>query len=142
MGVCYGAVSLQMRREGVLSPRNTTGLAAWQLVQQACTACLLAQLKFELSETSTITQQCCQGASAVCVVGDAQQDITRGRNMVDTLYQGATGNSGTHNAIMSSEVRDAPHAAAAPAGCQSLHAVPAHPQAPSPPTAAACVSEP
>ena len=33
-----------------------------------------------------------------------QQDITRGRNMVDSLYQGATGNSGTHNAIMSSEV--------------------------------------
>jgi hypothetical protein len=36
-------------------------------------------------------------------ISDDQQDITRGRNMVDSLYQGATGNSGTHNAIMSSE---------------------------------------
>ncbi len=39
-----------------------------------------------------------------CCFGVVQQDITRGRNMVDSLYQGATGNSGTHNAIMSSEV--------------------------------------
>jgi len=32
----------------------------------------------------------------------AQQDITRGRDMVDSLFQGATGNSGTHNSILSS----------------------------------------
>ena len=35
-----------------------------------------------------------------------QQDITRGRDMVDSLYQGGQGmGSGTHNPIMSSEVR-------------------------------------
>ena len=35
-----------------------------------------------------------------------QQDITRGRDMVDSLYQGGSGlGSGTHNPIMSSEVR-------------------------------------
>ena len=33
-----------------------------------------------------------------------QQDITRGRNMVDSLYQGfGVGAGGTHNAILSSE---------------------------------------
>ena len=32
-----------------------------------------------------------------------QQDITRGRDMVDALYQGAVSSGGTHNAIMSSE---------------------------------------
>jgi hypothetical protein len=32
-----------------------------------------------------------------------QQDITRGRDMVDSIFQGASGMSGTHNAILSSE---------------------------------------
>ena len=32
-----------------------------------------------------------------------QQDITRGRDMVDSLYQGAQASAGTHNAIMSSQ---------------------------------------
>ena len=32
-----------------------------------------------------------------------QQDITRGRQMVDSLYQGAQGMGGTHNAILSSQ---------------------------------------
>merc|ERR550537_2063658 len=35
-------------------------------------------------------------------VSDDQQDITRGRNMVDSLYQGFQGMSGTHNAILNS----------------------------------------
>merc|ERR550537_1376045 len=35
-------------------------------------------------------------------VSDDQQDITRGRNMVDSLYQGFQGTSGTHNAILNS----------------------------------------
>merc|ERR1712039_911883 len=35
-------------------------------------------------------------------VSDDQQDITRGRNMVDSLYQGSQGMSGTHNAVLSS----------------------------------------
>lgn len=34
---------------------------------------------------------------------DDQQDITRGRNMVDPLFQGGQGMGGTHNAIMSSQ---------------------------------------
>jgi hypothetical protein len=33
---------------------------------------------------------------------DDQQDITRGRQMVDSLFQGAAGMGGTHNAILSS----------------------------------------
>jgi len=33
---------------------------------------------------------------------DDQQDITRGRDMVDSLYQGSQGMSGTHNAVLSS----------------------------------------
>merc|ERR1719473_1556010 len=33
---------------------------------------------------------------------DDQQDITRGRDMVDTLYQGFQGMGGTHNAILNS----------------------------------------
>jgi len=33
---------------------------------------------------------------------DDQQDITRGRNMVETLYQGFQGTDGTHNAILNS----------------------------------------
>ena len=32
-----------------------------------------------------------------------QQDITRGRGMVDSLYQAGGGAGGTHNAIMSSD---------------------------------------
>ena len=32
-----------------------------------------------------------------------QQDITRGRNMTDSLYQAGQGQGGTHNAILSSE---------------------------------------
>lgn len=32
-----------------------------------------------------------------------QQDITRGRGMVDSLYQGGGGHGGTQNAILSSE---------------------------------------
>merc|ERR1711937_304067 len=35
-------------------------------------------------------------------VSDDQQDITRGRNMVDSLYQGFQGASGTHNAVLNS----------------------------------------
>merc|ERR1712188_159761 len=35
-------------------------------------------------------------------VSDDQQDITRGRNMVDSLYQGFQGSGGTHNAILNS----------------------------------------
>jgi len=31
-----------------------------------------------------------------------QQDITRGRDMVDSLYQGPTGGGGTHNPMLSS----------------------------------------
>jgi len=33
---------------------------------------------------------------------DDQQDITRGRDMVDSLYQGSQGMGGTHNAVLSS----------------------------------------
>jgi hypothetical protein len=36
-------------------------------------------------------------------ISDDQQDINRGRNMVDSLYQGFGGTAGTHNAILSSE---------------------------------------
>jgi hypothetical protein len=32
-----------------------------------------------------------------------QQDITRGRQMVDSLFQGQSGMGGTHNAILTSE---------------------------------------
>jgi len=32
-----------------------------------------------------------------------QQDITRGRGMVDSLYQAGGGAGGTHNAVLSSE---------------------------------------
>merc|ERR1719460_2386455 len=35
-------------------------------------------------------------------VSDDQQDITRGRNMVDSLYQGFQGTNGTHNAVLNS----------------------------------------
>merc|ERR1719401_846220 len=35
-------------------------------------------------------------------ISDDQQDITRGRNMVDSLYQGSSGMDGTHNAILNS----------------------------------------
>merc|ERR1711907_450336 len=35
-------------------------------------------------------------------VSDDQQDITRGRDMVDSLYQGFQGIGGTHNAILNS----------------------------------------
>jgi len=35
-------------------------------------------------------------------VSDDQQDITRGRNMVDSLYQGSQGMGGTHNAVLNS----------------------------------------
>merc|ERR1719316_1045454 len=35
-------------------------------------------------------------------VSDDQQDITRGRNMVDSLYQGFQGTDGTHNAVLNS----------------------------------------
>jgi SpoVK/Ycf46/Vps4 family AAA+-type ATPase len=36
-------------------------------------------------------------------MSDDQQDISRGRDMVDSLYQGSYGMGGTHNAILSSE---------------------------------------
>jgi hypothetical protein len=36
-------------------------------------------------------------------LSDDQQDITRGRDLVDALFQGASGRDGTHNAILSSE---------------------------------------
>ncbi|KAL0020818.1 hypothetical protein WJX79_011116 [Trebouxia sp. C0005] len=36
-------------------------------------------------------------------VSDDQQDITRGRGMVDSLYQAGGGAGGTHNAVLSSE---------------------------------------
>ena len=32
-----------------------------------------------------------------------QQDITRGRGMVDSLFQSGGGTGGTHNAVLSSE---------------------------------------
>lgn len=35
-------------------------------------------------------------------VSDDQQDITRGRGMVDALFQGASGLQGTQNAVLSS----------------------------------------
>merc|ERR1719482_866548 len=35
-------------------------------------------------------------------VSDDQQDITRGRNMGDSLYQGFQGTDGTHNAVLNS----------------------------------------
>merc|ERR1712048_1274581 len=35
-------------------------------------------------------------------ISDDQEDITRGRGMVDPLFQGQQGVGGTHNAIMSS----------------------------------------
>lgn len=35
-------------------------------------------------------------------ISDDQQDITRGRDMVDSLFQGAAGLDGTHNAVLSS----------------------------------------
>jgi len=35
-------------------------------------------------------------------ISDDQQDITRGRNMVDSLYQGSQGTDGTHNAVLNS----------------------------------------
>jgi len=35
-------------------------------------------------------------------ISDDQQDITRGRDMVDALFQGAQGLDGTHNAVLSS----------------------------------------
>lgn len=35
-------------------------------------------------------------------ISDDQQDIVRGRNMVDSLFQGATGLDGTHNAVLTS----------------------------------------
>ena len=34
---------------------------------------------------------------------DDQQDISRGREMVDSLFQGGQGMGGTHNAILSSQ---------------------------------------
>ncbi|KAK9810238.1 hypothetical protein WJX72_007081 [[Myrmecia] bisecta] len=36
-------------------------------------------------------------------ISDDQQDITRGRDMVDSVFQGAQGAAGTHNPIMSSQ---------------------------------------
>eukprot|EP01024_Parvocaulis_polyphysoides_P037375 TRINITY_DN332_c1_g1_i1.p1 TRINITY_DN332_c1_g1~~TRINITY_DN332_c1_g1_i1.p1 ORF type:complete len:409 (-),score=75.32 TRINITY_DN332_c1_g1_i1:647-1873(-) len=44
-----------------------------------------------------------RGMDADMDMSDDQQDITRGRNMVDSLFQGAAGTEGTHNAILSSE---------------------------------------
>jgi hypothetical protein len=35
-------------------------------------------------------------------MSDDQQDIQRGRQMVDSLFQGGQGMGGTHNAILSS----------------------------------------
>jgi len=35
-------------------------------------------------------------------ISDDQQDITRGRNMVDSLFQGPQGQDGTHNAVLTS----------------------------------------
>lgn len=37
-------------------------------------------------------------------ISDDQHDITRGRNMVDTLYQGLNGITGTHNAVLNAEL--------------------------------------
>eukprot|EP01024_Parvocaulis_polyphysoides_P037377 TRINITY_DN332_c1_g2_i1.p1 TRINITY_DN332_c1_g2~~TRINITY_DN332_c1_g2_i1.p1 ORF type:complete len:415 (-),score=97.74 TRINITY_DN332_c1_g2_i1:292-1536(-) len=45
-----------------------------------------------------------RGLDADMDMSDDQQDITRGRDMVDSLFQGAGGGvGGTHNAILSSE---------------------------------------
>jgi len=43
-----------------------------------------------------------RGMDADMDMSDDQQDIVRGKNMVDPLFQGAQGMGGTHNAIMSS----------------------------------------
>ena len=43
-----------------------------------------------------------KGMDAGSDASDDQQDITRGRMMVDSLFQGAGGGDGTHNAILSS----------------------------------------
>eukprot|EP00890_Picochlorum_soloecismus_P006778 jgi/Picsp_1/925/NSC_04410-R1_ribulose bisphosphate carboxylase oxygenase activase len=44
-----------------------------------------------------------KGMDADQDMSDDQQDIQRGRQMVDSLFQGGAAESGTHNAIMSSE---------------------------------------
>eukprot|EP01023_Acetabularia_acetabulum_P008927 TRINITY_DN1392_c0_g1_i1.p1 TRINITY_DN1392_c0_g1~~TRINITY_DN1392_c0_g1_i1.p1 ORF type:complete len:412 (-),score=93.49 TRINITY_DN1392_c0_g1_i1:326-1561(-) len=44
-----------------------------------------------------------RGMDADMDMSDDQQDITRGRNMVDSLFQGASDLHGTHNAVLSSE---------------------------------------
>lgn len=44
-----------------------------------------------------------KGMDAGMDASDDQQDIARGREMVDSLFQGSGGAGGTHNAILSSE---------------------------------------
>eukprot|EP01026_Neomeris_dumetosa_P044481 TRINITY_DN3751_c0_g1_i4.p1 TRINITY_DN3751_c0_g1~~TRINITY_DN3751_c0_g1_i4.p1 ORF type:complete len:418 (-),score=68.35 TRINITY_DN3751_c0_g1_i4:572-1825(-) len=44
-----------------------------------------------------------RGMDADVDMSDDQQDITRGRDMVDQLFQGGHGQGGTHNAVLSSE---------------------------------------
>jgi hypothetical protein len=44
-----------------------------------------------------------RGMDADVDMSDDQQDIQRGRQMVDSLFQGGAAESGTHNAILSSE---------------------------------------
>ena len=43
-----------------------------------------------------------KGMDAGVDMSDDQQDISRGREMVDSLFQGGQGMGGTHNAILSS----------------------------------------
>lgn len=44
-----------------------------------------------------------KGMDAGMDASDDQQDISRGREMVDSLFQGGQGMGGTHNAILSSQ---------------------------------------
>ena len=44
-----------------------------------------------------------QDAPCLTVPASVQQDITRGRQMTDSLFQGGQQSAGTHNAILSSE---------------------------------------
>lgn len=76
----------------------------------ACAAKLLLQLAADYvlqmkGKSGFYLVEACERETARDYVGLPllQQDITRGRDMVDTLYQGAQSSGGTHNAIMSSQ---------------------------------------
>ena len=97
---------LQKRLVKVYSPLDISFYATRVIIKQVNTRSLAGK-NFIGSKVSSVTNgskvEMSRWKGMDMDISDDQQDIARGRNMVDSKFQGATGIGGTHNAVMSSQ---------------------------------------